>query len=258
MLKVKNIVISAICGFVLSFLISIISTHKSGVSLLRALIFGVVFAALYFGIDFVNSKFLSVDSFSTDSGDDVARKSSSGAGSVVNITIDDENLTEEDNAPSFNVSSGRSVFSYKTEKNDGVQDNPKPVEKAVDSMSPVASDNGAEASQANEGKSEFKPVELGTPISKDEVVKNDSPTETPVKKSSGVKEIDALPDIGEFASQGLASMDNGSDSAIINDSEFAQSGDIGASAAMTEGAEVMKQDSKIIASAIRTLLKKED
>ncbi|WP_407400865.1 hypothetical protein [Treponema sp.] len=268
MFKVKNIATAAICGFVLSFLISIISTHKAGVSLLRGVIFALVFAALAFAIDFLNSRFLDVDGgIGVDSGDDVSRKASAGAGtgsgSIVNITIDDENLTEDDQAPAFDVSSGRQVFSYRPES----RPQEKTVPPAVQPQAP-ASSSGAlaenapvEEAPATADGAQFKPMELGKPIESGEVVKNDSPQSqesASAKKSSGVKEIDALPDIGEFSAQDNDVGDNGSVAPVISDSEFAQSGDMKASAAMTEGGDMMKQDSKIIASAIRTLLKKED
>ncbi|MCQ2242016.1 MAG: hypothetical protein MJZ80_10270 [Treponema sp.] len=263
MFKVKNIAVAAACGFLLSFLICIISTHRFGVALLRGLIFGLIFAALGFAIDMLNSKFLEVDGgLVGDSVDDGSKKpssgSSSGAGSFVNITIDDENLTEEDQAPAFDVSSGRQVFSYKTEPKVTASAPVEPV--AAAESAPVSAP--ATVSKETAGTAEFKPVQLGTPIESGETVKNDPPQaqETDsAKKGSGVKEIDALPDIGEFSNQDDgAGGDGGSVASVISDSEFAQSGDMKASAAMTEGGDMMKQDSKIIASAIRTLLKKED
>ena len=105
MFKVKNIVAGAVIGFVLSFLISIVSTHKSGTSFIRGIIFALVFAVISFAIDFVNGKFLEVETSLSDSVDEGTKKTGQRTGSVVNITIDDENLTEEDKAPSFDVSS---------------------------------------------------------------------------------------------------------------------------------------------------------
>ena len=263
--KVKNIAVAAASGFILSFLICAISTHRLGVSFFRGFIFGLVFGVLAFAIDFLNSKFLEVD---VGIGADVdesskGRQAGGSSGSLVNITIDDENLTEEDQAPVFDVSSGRQVFSYKTEQRgqDAAPAEPvappatEPVPASATSAAPVEQGTGPAA------KAEFTPVQLGTPIAEGETVKNDAPHASEAvsaKKATGVKEIDALPDIGEFSSQDNDISDSNSVASVINDSEFAQSGDMKASAAMTEGGDMMKQDSKIIASAIRTLLKKED
>ncbi|MBQ0039701.1 MAG: hypothetical protein KBS64_04685 [Treponema sp.] len=263
MLKIKNLVTAAACGFVLSFLISIVSTHKPGVSLVRGLIFALVGAVLCFAIDLLNSKFLELDPLASDSTDDSKRSAGTKAGSMVNITIDDENLTEEDQSPAFNVSAGSNPFAYKPQapvEQTSAPETPAPV------AAPSAGMNEAAASAAPAGTGGFTPVELGKPVNENEKAINDpapsgtsAPEPSPVKKASGVKEIDALPDIGEFADQGGDdSSGDSSVASVINDSEFAQSGNISASNAMTEGGEVLKQDSKIIASAIRTLLKKED
>lgn len=282
-MKIKNIAVAAASGFVLSFLISIISTHKGGTSLVRALIFAIVFGVLAFGIEFLNGKFLDVEPSITEGNDD-SSKTASKAGSVVNITIDDENLTEEDKGPAFNVNGGS--FSYKASP---LTAGPKATEvpvsagiagsaaavsnessgavKAVETASEKTesaekSDSAATSSSAATAASSsstegFKPVELGTPIKEGEVVKNDAAS---AKKGQAVKEIDDLPDIGSFGSGSMMddSVESESVAPVINDSEFAQSGDVNASAAMTEGGDVLKQDTKIIAKAISTLLKKDE
>lgn len=261
MFKVKNIAVAAASGFILSFLICAISTHRLGVSFFRGFIFGLVFAVLAAAIDFLNAKFLEVDVGMGGDVDDGPKRSQSGgtSGSFVNITIDDENLTEEDQAPAFDVSSGRQVFSYKTEPR---VESAAPAESVSETVpASVTPSAPVEQGEAPSAKAEFTPVQLGTPIAEGETVKNDAPhapEAESAKKGTGVKEIDALPDIGEFSSQDNDIGDSNPVASIINDSEFAQSGDMKASAAMTEGGDMMKQDSKIIASAIRTLLKKED
>ena len=250
MFKVKNIVAGAVIGFVLSFLISIVSTHKSGTSFIRGIIFALVFAVISFAIDFVNGKFLEVETSLSDSVDEGTKKTGQRTGSVVNITIDDENLTEEDKAPSFDVSyNGNSFATVAKASTQPPVSEPQPVSAVQPESAPSESVTDSPAENKNAG---FTPVTLGTPIGENEVVKNDSGP----KKNSGAQDIEELPDIGEFGDKDDDG--DGSVAPVINDSEFAQGGDVSASAAMTEGAEVMKQDSKIIASAIRTLLKKED
>ena len=269
MFKVKNIIVAAACGFVLSFLISIISVHRFGVSLLRGIIFGAVFAVLSIAIDMLNSKFLEVEGdIGSESLGDSSRKTS-GAGSHVNITIDDENLTEDDKAPAFDVSSVHNAFSY---NNEGEAKAAPAAAAEPEIASPIAEPASEKASpadsmaSANKGSAGFTPVSLGKPLEKGANIINDGSSSAGAdgadssKKDSGtaIKEIDSLPDIGEFSSIDSGSGDSGAISSVISDSEFAQSGDLNASAAMTEGGDMMKQDSKIIANAIRTLLKKDE
>lgn len=116
MFKPKKIIIPAVAGFVLSFLISIISIHKFSRSLLRAIIIGIIFALLGFLIDFLDSKFLSVDendlAFSNPQ-----NSSEKTRGRMVDFTVDDENLTEDDKGPSFAVSLNKVPLSEKNKKN---------------------------------------------------------------------------------------------------------------------------------------------
>ena len=109
MFNLKNVAASAGVGFVLSFLISIISTHRFFVASFRGFIFAVVFALLAFVAGFLNKRFLSVETL-LDSKDEAGKKPLSKAGSVVNITIDDENLTEDEAAPNFDVSANKNFF----------------------------------------------------------------------------------------------------------------------------------------------------
>ena len=192
MFKVKNIVAGAVIGFVLSFLISIVSTHKSGTSFIRGIIFALVFAVISFAIDFVNGKFLEVETSLSDSVDEGTKKTGQRTGSVVNITIDDENLTEEDKAPSFDVSSNGNSFASvtKTSAQPPVSE-PQPVSAVQPESAPSESVTDSPAENKNAG---FTPVTLGTPIGENEVVKNDSGP----KKNSGAQDIEELPDIGEF------------------------------------------------------------
>lgn len=266
MFKVKNIIVAAACGFVLSFLISIISVHRFGVSLLRGIIFGAVFAVLSIAIDMLNSKFLKVEGdIGSESLGDSSRKTS-GAGSHVNITIDDENLTEDDKAPAFDVSSVHHAFSYNNEGEakaaPAAAAEPEIVSPIAEPASEAKASPADSMASANKGSAGFTPVSLGKPLEKGANIINDGSSSAGAssKKDSGtaIKEIDSLPDIGEFSSIDSGSGDSGAISSVISDSEFAQSGDLNASAAMTEGGDMMKQDSKIIASAIRTLLKKDE
>lgn len=278
--KIKNIVAAALCGFVLSFLISVISTRKMGTSFLRALVFGLVFAVLCFAIGFLNDKFLVVEPSVSDSYDDYSKRTTPRTGSVVNITIDDENLTEEDHAPSFDVSTTGSSFSYKPSKNEpapGVRTDAVGSVSSAGTQIPVSGknigDDNSNVDKAENGSPAFKPMDW----SKAATVQKDSGDSAQVpaadsssgaaknvsesgKKSASVKEIDALPDIGDFAGNEIGDDSDGSGSvSVIEDSEFAQSGGgSSVSSSVAESSDLGKQNSKLIASAIRTLLKKEE
>ena len=244
MFNLKNVAASAGVGFVLSFLISIISTHRFFVASFRGIIFAVVFALLAFAAGFLNKRFLSVETLS-DSKDEAGKKPISKAGSVVNITIDDENLTEDEAAPNFDVSANKNFFNG----GGSVGTASKFEEKTEDA--PVADSLQKADSSADE------PVENAIPVADSSAPEKAEP-ENPVAATSSEKaaqsqEIDALPDIGVFSGE---SDDDGD---VINDSDFAQTeSSEKLPSAPTDGKVSVDQDTKTIASAIRTLLKKDE
>ena len=70
-----------------------------------------------------------------------------------------------------------------------------------------------------------------------------------------MREIDSLPDIGGISD------DSGSaaEPEVIDNSEFAREGQsVSAPSPLVDSSDVVKQDRKIIASAIRTILKKDE
>lgn len=244
MFNLKNVAASAGVGFVLSFLISIISTHRFFVASFRGIIFAVVFALLAFAAGFLNKRFLSVETLS-DSKDEAGKKPVSKAGSVVNITIDDENLTEDEAAPNFDVSANKNFFNG----GGSVGTASKFEEKTEDA--PVADSLQKAESSTDE------PVENAIPVANSSAPEKAEP-ENPVAATSSEKaaqsqEIDALPDIGVFSGE---SDDDGD---VINDSDFAQTeSSEKLPSAPTDGKVSVDQDTKTIASAIRTLLKKDE
>lgn len=244
MFNLKNVAASAGVGFVLSFLISIISTHRFFVASFRGFIFAVVFALLAFAAGFLNKRFLSIETLS-DSKDEAGKKTVSKPGSVVNITIDDENLTEDEAAPSFDVSGNKnffngggsvgtaSKFEEKTEEAPVADSLPKAdssTDEFVENAVPAVDSNASEKAEP-----EIKPAAASA------------------EKASQSQEIDALPDIGVFSGE------SDDDSGVINDSDFAQSeSSEKLPSAPTDGKVSVEQDTKTIASAIRTLLKKDE
>lgn len=243
MFNFKNVAASAGVGFVLSFLISIISTHRFFVASFRGIIFAVVFALLAFAAGFLNKKFLSIETLS-DSKDEAGKKPVSKAGSVVNITIDDENLTEDEAAPNFDVSANKNFFNG----GGSVGTASKFEEKTEDAP---ATDSLQKADSSAD-----EPVENAVPVadsSAPEKAEPEKPVAVSSEKAAQSQEIDALPDIGVFSGE---SDDDGD---VINDSDFAQTeSSEKLPSAPTDGKVSVEQDTKTIASAIRTLLKKDE
>lgn len=244
MFNLKNVAASAGVGFVLSFLISIISTHRFFVASFRGIIFAVVFALLAFAAGFLDKKFLSVETLS-DSKDEVGKKPVSKPGSVVNITIDDENLTEDESAPSFDVSANKNFFN-----GGGSVGTASKIEEKTE-------DAPAAGSLQKEDSSVDEPIENTVPVADSSGIERTGaeikPVATSSEKAAQSQEIDALPDIGVFSGE------SDDDEGVINDSDFAQTeSSEKLPSAPTDGKVSVEQDTKTIASAIRTLLKKDE
>lgn len=244
MFNLKNVAASAGVGFVLSFLISIISTHRFFVASFRGIIFAVVFALLAFAAGFLDKKFLSVETLS-DSKDEVGKKPVSKPGSVVNITIDDENLTEDESAPSFDVSANKNFFN-----GGGSVGTASKIEEKTEDV-PAAGSLQKEDSSVDES------IENAVPVADSSGIERTEPeikvVATSSEKAAQSQEIDALPDIGVFSGE------SDDDEGVINDSDFAQTeSSEKLPSAPTDGKVSVEQDTKTIASAIRTLLKKDE
>ena len=256
MIKVKNIVISAVCAFVLSFLISIISTGKIGPSLLRALIAAAVFAAIAFAATFLSDKFLQVEGDSLQP-DAVPKRT---AGGQVDLVVDDEDLTEEGDGPDFavprnaeTIGAGSSSFSssgVSREEPRSAEMQPLPPDTEISSLPENDSDSSDVEASSPEG---FVPVELGRED------KNSGPqvrkTERDAQREERMKEIDSLPDIDGFDSD----EEPGSDTGLVEDSDFAESGETKVQGYSVIDADKAKDhDTETMANAIRTLLKREE
>lgn len=100
MKNAKFNIICASCGFLLSLVVGIITRASFGVLLLRAFIFALVFAAVSFGLQIVFKTVLSTE----EQGDSLTQSEDGAkAGSVVNITLQEEELPMENNAQRFFV-----------------------------------------------------------------------------------------------------------------------------------------------------------
>ncbi len=246
MFNAKNMAVPAAVGFALSFLISIIATGKFPVSLLRAFIFAFVFAGIGFAVGFLGKKFLGVDVASDKM--DQGGKNGSKVGSVVDITIDDENLTEEEGAPDFDISTNKYSGGFRSSGIDTYTSAPSALNKNSETAQSASGEK--ETSQ-----SDFSAEKTETAVSGFEKQPN-SPAESE-RETLSSSEIDTLPDIGSFS--GDSEEDDEDDAGIISDSDFARLDNEEESYGSTSSKEpIVDHDTKTIASAIRTLLKRDE
>ncbi len=229
MIKPKSIIICVCVGFVLSFVVGLLAGVSFGVVLLRAIVFASLFGGLGFGVGLVCQHFLSEGPDLEGDAPAVSRQ-----GSIVDLTIGDEPLVEDENGPDFYV---RSDVSYQ----DAGEGNGSGKERAL----PGGPAHGEEA-KPTEGVSEpsdqerFKPISLGTPA------QGSSPVAPAPKGDSGADDV--LPEIGDIPIDSLDDGEDlaseGMDLAIGNGMETSQ----------RRGGVDMPSDSNTIAQAIRTVL----
>lgn len=255
MINPKYICIFAGVGFFVSFIIGLFSGNGFLHPLLIALIFAVVFALLSFGIQIVYNKFLTIgDSYTGNVGGDIKAPT---VGSVVNITVDDDNLPDEEQAPKFYVENNRPGLGAEDLTSEAVdaRNKPKKVEtpkvdaEISESISDVPVSEPVQNSSPIVASSGFTPMSV-TDLSKTEnsgavesaPVANTNNANARVATSSASDSLDDLPDIGDF-SPGAAK----STSDVISDASFSPS----SSSSSSSGKE---QNSELMAQAIRTIL----
>ena len=189
----KKVVMVAVCGFVLSFLVGLISSVSFGIVLLRAIFCALIFAGLYYALSVVFQRFLignSGGSEQVSGGDSIIPQK----GQLIDIRVDDEILPEEENAPLFKIP--KELMPESANNADNAE--------AVEVLEPVdvVQDDAA-----------VKPGEklFATPQSK--------------KENTGGSELGSLPDMESM----LSDMQSSPSSEVITTSDFANSNDMVAS-----------------------------
>ena len=254
-------------GFFLSFLIGLIAGNGFAHSLIVALIFALVFGVLSIGISILYGKFLS----DGDSGIDVSKASSNlpNAGSVVNITIDEDNLPDETYSPKFAVGTNRPALRMENPPAKPVVASKAPVAasptaakegsslsditgaaekasvdaKTAEKPSAATTPTGATANVVSDGAS-FKPMDLSS-VTNPQSAQQSTGTSSSVSSDS----LETLPDIGDFSpAERTVSTNN----EIISDSDFASVG----SKSSVQSSNAGSQDAQLMAQAIRTVLAK--
>ena len=267
MIKIKPIIFSACAAFVLSFVTALAAKSGFPISLLKAVIFALLFGALAVGVQFVYARFLTEGAAPVE-----AREESKVMGSKVDLVVSEEDLPEDKDAPAFyvegkHVLSGDDVGANKAsaaeepisaaQQNEALEAAEKVREqKAAENITQKAAEIAVEKAapveeavpQAAEAKPAFSPVDLAQGTA------SASPAAAPAP-SSGNEELDNLPDIGEFGGGSSEAQ-----SEVIEDSEFAEEG-IARPRRQTElsdGKVADVKDAPIMAEAIRTILSSED
>lgn len=255
---------TAAAAFVLSFFIALISGAGFGISLLRAIILAVCFGALSVGISFVYDKFLnekSYDGTSTESTSDSAPT----IGNKVDITIDDEELQEDDETPKFVLTGQNQMLS-----SDDLKSKPMQVDNINEesghgsgysktqtaSSSAVSSSVSSKPSSSDSPVPAFKPVSLGqsSELETDELpaIENTLGDGSFLKQDSEQDSedlLDVLPDMGA----GTKAAEQ-----TVTDSEFAVGGKTTSrlnEAMFPDGTMAESKDAVLMAEALRTVLK---
>lgn len=255
---------TAAIAFVLSFFIALISGAGFGISLLRAIILAVCFGALSVGISFVYDKFLnekSYDASSTESTSDSAPT----IGNKVDITIDDEELQEDDETPKFVLTGQNQMLS-----SDDLKSKPMQVDNINEesghgsgysktqtaSSSAVSSSVSSKPSSSDSPAPAFKPVSLGqsSKLETDELpaIENTLGDGSFLKQDSEQYSedlLDVLPDMGA----GTKAAEQ-----TVTDSEFAVGGKTTSrlnEAMFPDGTMAESKDAVLMAEALRTVLK---
>lgn len=255
---------TAAIAFVLSFFIALISGAGFGISFLRAIILAVCFGALSVGISFVYDKFLnekSYDASSTESTSDSAPT----IGNKVDITIDDEELQEDDETPKFVLTGQNQMLS-----SDDLKSKPMQVDNINEesghgsgysktqtaSSSAVSSSVSSKPSSSDSPAPAFKPVSLGqsSELETDELpaIENTLGDGSFLRQDSEQYSedlLDVLPDMGA----GTKAAEQ-----TVTDSEFAVGGKTTSrlnEAMFPDGTMAESKDAVLMAEALRTVLK---
>lgn len=268
MKNIKFVAVFSACGFVLSLLFGLFS-HTGILSvLLKALIFGIVFGILGFGISFVFDKFLLEDmgdgdvdissptpKMSFSSNDD-------SKGQVVDITIKDEDLPEStsdnhfvvgDNHQMLNETDYGKVQNHSVTVNETAPD-PNVSFKPVRNLETVTNVSSKESIKPD---ANFASVQQGV-AEENRNISSEPASFISENKNTSENEIDTLPDISGFAIDNVPQTDA---STIVEDvdSESGNEFVTTATRSMSSDAEVPEiKDASLYAKAISSVLSAED
>lgn len=278
MIKIKPVVICASIALALSFFVSLFSRNSLPISLLKAAIFAAVFGGIAVGIQVVYDKFLSDgDAPIVDSN----APQQKAVGSKVDLVVSEEDLPDEENAPTFALDSTRHVL---TAADVGIKDSAarensseqnarsaQPSETASDSAknSEASSNEGVSSEKVSDESAAFvrkdlaaKPeTENNSASSGENSAQADSSKIDGAKSNStGGDELPELDDFPAFSGDDSENKQSSEDDAVIEDSDFAEGGSpsIPRRTEFSDGTIADSKDASLMAEAIRTVLVKDE
>lgn len=230
MFNFKVIVAAAVVGFLLSFFTGLFSGVGFGFVLFRAIIFAVVLAALASGIMFVFERFLDMGTVETNS-----YSAEPNVGAMVDITVGEDDLTDEDSAPGFYVDA--KLTPSGSESNSSVSNGGSTSLPEINLSNSLVKNSTLE-SQNLSGKSSVGSTDASSFVKSDIQTMTSSAGYTGYNAESSEDELDDLPDFGSVSKS----------STQLEDASFKDN-----SPMMDKGV----QDAEAMAQAIRTMLNKD-
>ena len=230
MINPKYITIAAVVGFCLSFIIGLVCGVSIGRILFRAFIFACVFALVAVGVSVVFSIFLT----SSNSSSDFDSAPSGTSGSVVNITVDDDALPDDEFSPKFSVENNRKSLGVDalSDKNSESKSSDSPA-----AASAVASVASPAANPPNENEPAAAPA--FKPSNLDDITKKSEPS------SDDISDLPPIDDLPADSASGFESVNDGG------------SGTSSVGSKPTSSA-VPEQNAQLMAQAISTILSKDE
>ncbi len=227
MFNPKLIAIAAVCGFVLSFITGLFAGVNFGILLLRGILSAAVSGGVTAGVFVLYKKFIeqSSDSFSS------AGESVPPPGSVVDITLGDDALQDDDAGPGFYVDP---LVQRKAETLSSMKDKPSEMEN-VESFSNTAEESRNRTEPENSVTNEGLEAKRAVPDAAAAVQQKSA------EKGSLDDELDDLPDIAALSKE-------------ITSSDDTYESPAGKAKVHVEN---NTQDANLMAQAIRTILTKD-
>ncbi|MCR5606449.1 MAG: hypothetical protein K6F69_06515 [Treponema sp.] len=259
----KRLIYAAGVGFILSFIVGLFASIEFVHIIIRAIICAALFAGVAFACQSIFYKYLDEPS---DSGEVIS--SAPKVGGIVDLTLDGEKLSEDTNAPRFNVGSNLkdlSTIDVKDSNNNSgaaVANDKQETSSTSDSASSfkpmgvvnvAASSSTSAASNAdnandNNVKQNQNTVSDSMPISSNSQSSNN--------QNVSLDTIDELPDIGDLDSEGdSASFSSGT---TTSTSSMSVPADKKSEVSFPDGSNPSVKDAALIAQAISTVLAKDD
>ncbi|MDE6720237.1 MAG: hypothetical protein K2J68_10335 [Treponemataceae bacterium] len=279
MIKIKPVVICASIALALSFFVSLLSRNSLPISLLKAVIFAAVFGGIAVGIQVVYDKFLSEGEASSITESRAPQQKT--VGSKVDLVVSEEDLPNEENAPTFALDSTRHVLTaadvgVKTSsaRENVVEQNMRPAQPSVgvSDETKIAEPSGNEsvpAGNVSEESGTFvrqdlaaKPeaVNASTSSSEDSARPESSKSDDAKSSSVGGDELPELDDFPALGGDDSEDKQSSEDEGVIEDSDFAEGGSpsIPRRTEFSDGTIADSKDASLMAEAIRTVLVKDE